>query len=78
MSASQTGLHPIQLHLLQLFSKEMSDQELEEVKRLLMEYYDQKVTQEVDDIWESRGMTDETMDALLYTHLRSPYRESAD
>lgn len=78
MGASQTSLHPIQLHLLQLFSKEMTEKELEEVKVLLMEYYDQKVTQEVDAIWESRGMTNETMDALLNTHIRSPYHESAD
>ncbi len=78
MGASQTGLHPIQLQLLQLFSKEMSEQELEEVKILLLEYYDQKVAEEVDEIWESRGMTNEKMDELLNTHIRSSYRESAD
>ncbi|MDX1943260.1 MAG: hypothetical protein SFU99_22030 [Saprospiraceae bacterium] len=78
MGATQHGLNPIQLHLLRLFAKEMTNKELEEVKTLLMEYYDQKVSEEVDAIWEKRDMSAETMEELLNKHIRSPYRESAD
>lgn len=60
MSASQfemppsTKLNPVQLHLLELFSGEMTEQELLDIKRLLVQYYSRKVDQELDEIWEKR------------------------
>jgi hypothetical protein len=60
MSASQsnmppaTKLNPVQLHLLELFSGEMTEQELLDIKRLLVEYYSRKVDEELDEIWEKR------------------------
>ena len=46
MEATATGttvFNPIQLYLLKLFSKMESEQELEEVKQVLSDYYFKKV-----------------------------------
>jgi hypothetical protein len=69
-----TKLNPIQLQLLNLFSREMSEKELAEIKAILMDYYDQQAQTEIDKIWEQKGMNQQTMEDLLNTHIRSPYK----
>ena len=65
-------LNPVQLHLLELFSKEMTEQELLEIKEVLVKYYQQKVDAEVDEIWEGRGYTKASFKkATEKLHLRS-------
>jgi hypothetical protein len=65
------GLNPIQHHLLQLFSKQMTEKELLEIKQLLVNYYQQKVDAEVDAIWEKKGYTKDTFNqATENLHLR--------
>ncbi len=65
------GLNPIQHHLLKLFSKNMSEQELLEIKVLLVNYYQQKVDSEVDAIWEKKGLTKDSFNqATKNLHLR--------
>jgi uncharacterized iron-regulated protein len=69
-----TKLNPIQLQLLQLFSLEMSEKELAEIKAILMEYYDNQAQNEIDKIWEQKGMNQQIMEDLLNTHIRSSYK----
>lgn len=65
-------LSPAQLHLLHLFSKEMSEKELKELKMLLVEWYDSKAQEEADRLWEERDMSAQTMESILETRFRSP------
>jgi uncharacterized iron-regulated protein len=60
-----TKLNPIQLQLLTLFSRAMSEKELAEIKAILMEYYDKQAQNEIDKIWEQKGMNQPTMEDLL-------------
>jgi hypothetical protein len=46
---------------LQLFSLEMSEKELAEIKAILMEYYDNQAQNEIDKIWEQKGMNQQTV-----------------
>ena len=60
MEATATGttvFNPIQLYLLQLFSKMESEQELEEVKQVLADYYFKKVEKRAAEISEEKGWT---------------------
>ena len=66
-----TKLNPVQLHLLELFTKDMSDKELQEIKTLLVQYYQHKVEEEVEDFWNSKNFTNESWNkATRDTHLR--------
>ena len=67
-TASPLALNSVQLHLLRLFSNPMTDMELAEVKALLVEYYDKKMSDELDDIWKKRRFSQKTMDDLLEKH----------
>lgn len=69
---TSTKLNPVQLHLLELFSKNMTEKELNEIKEILVEYYRKKVDEELDAIWEKRGFTKESFKKETKDlHLRS-------
>jgi len=65
-------LNPTQMHLLHLFSKNMSEKELKDLKKLLVEWYDERTQEEADRLWEERGMSSKTMEKVLKTRFRSP------
>jgi hypothetical protein len=65
------GLNPVQHHLLELFSKGMTEKELLEIKALLVKYYQQKVDAEMDAIWQKKGYTKDSFNqATENLHLR--------
>lgn len=64
-------LNPAQMHLLHLFSKKMSEKELKELKKLLVNWYDQQAQDEGDRIWEEQDMNSQTMEKILETRFRS-------
>jgi hypothetical protein len=73
-SQLHTPLNNAQLELLKLFSTELSDQDLRELKQVLLEFKFKKVTTLADKAWSEQGWTDETVDKLLHSHLRTSYK----
>lgn len=72
-----TRLNPVQLYLLELFSKEMTEKELTEIKELLVKYYQKKIDEEVDAIWEKRNYTKKSFKkATENLHLRRSSQSS--
>jgi hypothetical protein len=55
----------LQLELLKLYSTNLNQKELEELKRILANYFAQKAIKEADKIWEEKGFTNEDMDKWL-------------
>ena len=75
MSQLQTNipLNNHQLEILKLFSREMEDNDLIEIKRLIVKYLAEKVTKLTNEVWEEKNWTDEDMERLLQSHKRTPY-----
>jgi len=70
-----TPLNPAQLLLLRSFERyKCDDVRLEELKDVLMEFYNRKMQEELDGIWKERGYTNDTMHEWLNTHIRTPYK----
>jgi len=69
-----TKLNAVQLHLLKMFARPMDEQDLAAIKSLLSNYYAQKVDAESEKLWDEKGMSQLTIDDLLNTHLRTPYK----
>jgi len=65
MSVLNYPLSNIQVELLKLFSTNLSDQELIELKNLLARFYADKATSKADAIWDEKGLTNEDMDKWL-------------
>jgi hypothetical protein len=71
MGQKTNRLTNMQLELLKLFSYNLDEKQLLEVKDLLARYFAEKATRQMDRIWEERGLTNDTMDAWLSEHLRT-------
>ncbi|HWV73841.1 MAG TPA: hypothetical protein VN040_19110 [Pseudosphingobacterium sp.] len=50
---------------MRLFSTDLSDKELLELKKLLSVFYAKKAIKEADDIWDKKGLSDSDMERLL-------------
>ncbi|MEM6768345.1 MAG: hypothetical protein AAF655_25630 [Bacteroidota bacterium] len=70
---SNTPLTQQQLEILKLFSRELDENDMLEIKRLIVKYLAEKVTSEVDSIWKARDWTEKDMESILNEHLRTPY-----
>ena len=72
MSQSTNRLTNLQLELIKLFNYNLSQTQLLEVKDLLSNYFADKATNEMDQLWEEKGLSDVTMDSWLNEHVRTP------
>ena len=66
-------LTPAQLHLIKMFSQIKKQKDLKELKTLLFEYFQKKVDEEMDKVWEKKNLSNEKMDKILKTHKRKLY-----
>lgn len=66
-------LNESQLEILKLFSRELDEVDLIEIKRLIVKYLGGKVTDMADKLWEENNWTQEDMDKLINAHHRTPY-----
>ena len=73
-TTSQTNsLNKHQLEILKLFSRELGDEDLIAIKKLIVKYLADKITKMADEIWEEKNWTNDDMERLLKTHKRTPY-----
>jgi hypothetical protein len=64
-------LNPVQLMLLKLFNRDMSVQEVEEVRMLLTDYLDKKLQQQLDIDIAHKGITQTDFDTILNKNQRT-------
>lgn len=71
MLTQQTGLSNIQKELLKLYSANISEEELFEVKRMLSEYFAKKATDALDRYLDEHGIDEEELIRWSHEHHRS-------
>ncbi len=74
MQTLNRPLSNMQLELLKLFSRDIAEEDLKAIKMLIVEYLSDKLDRQTDKVWEEKGWTEEDMERLLNTHMRTPYR----
>lgn len=55
----------LQLELLKIYSFNISDEQLSEIRQILTQYFADKATTEMDRLWDENGWTNETMNEWL-------------
>lgn len=70
------SLSNLQIELLKLYSNDINEQHLLEVKKLLGKYFAQKATEAMDDIWVKDKLTEIDMINWTNEHYRSPQNRS--
>ncbi len=66
----QTSLSNVQLELLKIFSHQLSENDLAELKQVLVHFFAQKLIKQADKVWEEQQWTDEKVATLLHTKMR--------
>jgi hypothetical protein len=69
----ETPLNQTQIEILKLFTRDLSESELLEIKRLIVKFLADQLTQKVDAIWAEKGWTNEDMQDLLNSVERTAY-----
>jgi len=71
MMEKQIGLNPTQLYLLKLFAQNGSEKSLNELKKVLVEYYQKKLNKKLNDLWNDGVITPEKLEEIKHMHLRT-------
>ena len=66
----------LQLELLKVFSYQLNQQQLTDIKTLLANYFAEQATKEVDQLWAENNWDENTMETWANEHLRMPYNPS--
>ena len=67
----------LQLEMLKLFSLDLDEHDLITIKRLIVKYLAEKISDMADQVWEDNKWSDEAMERLLNTHQRTPYNSQS-
>lgn len=60
-----TELNPIQISLLRLFNRPMTEEETLQLKRLLTNYFSKLLNEEIEKVVSSKGYTQKDFDNML-------------
>ena len=55
----------LQFELLKFFQYEVKDNELLEIKKMLSDYFAKKVMDDMDKLWDEKGLSNDIMDEWL-------------
>jgi len=64
----------LQLELIKMFSIQLQDNQLVEVRDILTKYFAEKATDEMDKLWTNSNWDDDTMERWADEHLRTAYK----
>jgi hypothetical protein len=64
-------LSNLQLELLKIYSTNISDEQILEIKELLAQYFAQKATEAMDKVWEEKKLTQQDMINWTNEHNRA-------
>jgi hypothetical protein len=59
------ALSNVQMELIKLYSTNLNEYELLELKNILVHHFSQKAINEADNAWQEKGMSVQTMDDWL-------------
>jgi hypothetical protein len=65
MTELSLPLSNVQIELLKLYSTNLSEEDLKELKLLLARFFAEKSIRLANEIWDEKGLTDENMDEWL-------------
>ncbi len=60
----------LQLELLKVFSYQLNQQQLTDIRNLLANYFAEQATREMDKLWEQQGWDENTMVEWANEHMR--------
>lgn len=76
MKTQTSGLTNLQLELLKIFSISVSEKELLEIKRTLVQFFSKKAITAADEVWDEKKWSQKDAAKFLKKHIRTRYRSN--
>ena len=70
-----TVFNPIQIHLMQMFERNKSEEELRELQSVISRYYAQKMERHLDELWDEGVLDQKRLDEINQMDLHAWLRE---
>lgn len=70
-NARQEDVDQLAREVNKIFSVQLEEKQLHEIRAILARYFADKVTEEMDRLWNDRGWTQETMREWANEHMRT-------
>ena len=70
MTQIKQPLSNVQLELLKTFSYTLSDEELLELKEMLVAFFAKRLVKTANKVWDDKGWSNEMVDRMLNTKMR--------
>lgn len=71
----RTVLNAAQLEMLNIMADVHSDEELQELKHLISEYYARRADEEMEKLWQSGEWNEQKLEELKKAHYRTSYKQ---
>jgi hypothetical protein len=71
MNKSASGLNDVQMTLLRLFNRPMSEKEQTDIKEILLNYYDNALQNEVQSVIKQKGYSKHDFEKVLNNSQRT-------
>ena len=66
---------PFQIEMLELVSRVTSEVEMQDIRRMLGQYFAKRVEDAVDRLWDEGVLNDNVMEEWKSEHMRTPYKQ---
>ena len=66
---------PFQVQMLEMTSRVRSESEMDDIRRMLANYFAQRAEEEIDKLWDEGVLNGEVMEQWKTEHMRTPYRQ---
>ncbi len=66
---------PFQLQMLEMTSRVKSEVEMDDIRRMLAEYFAERAESEIDRLWDEGVLNGDVMEQWKTEHMRTPYRQ---
>ncbi len=70
----RTVFNKAQLEMLDIMAGIRSEEELEELKHVISEFYARRADEELDKLWQSGEWNEQALKELGEAHYRTPYK----
>ena len=66
---------PFQVEMLELVSRVSSEAEMQDIRRMLGQYFAKRAEDAIDRLWDEGKLNDNVMEEWKSEHMRTPYRQ---
>lgn len=66
---------PFQVEMLELVSRVSSEAEMQDIRRMLGQYFAKRAEDAIDHLWDEGKLNDSVMEEWKSEHMRTPYRQ---